>query len=550
MKTLVGRNFLALFACAAIVLFLFAVPTRSQQVRSAFDAVGVPPLTQEISAIVESEDLLPLPLQQVREFLKFYYLADQGAPLWIGTGRMGELIAYLRRAEEDGLFAHDYPVDYLETLQNRLGEDISAQAEAELYFTAFFLNYASDLKVGRFIPRKVDPDIYVQVKQIDPLETIRRLSRTTSIRQFFREWQPLNPEYRELRRMLTIHREIAANGGWGKISIGEGALKPEMRDPRIAELRNRLESSGDISHQNHDRDVYDEGLGIAITGFQRRHGLDADGVVGKKTFFALNISVEERIRQIEVNMERWRWLTEDLGDHYILVNIAGFQLERVRDGVIEETMRVVVGRPYRQSPVFSDSIKYLEFNPTWTAPYSIAVRDELPVLQSNPAHLVELGFEALQNGQSVNIMTVDWNQYDRHHFPFTLRQAPGPRNALGRVKFMFPNEHSVYLHDTPSRSLFARTTRAFSSGCIRLQRPLELAEQVLRLQGVGGWPRSRIDQTISSRKRTVVKLAKPLNVHLTYSTAWVGEGGTLNFRPDIYGRDKKLYRALFALPTS
>ena len=538
-----------------LLAFVIAVsargmPAHAQQVGSAFDKIGIRPLIREISAILKSEDLLPLPLQKVRGFLTTYYLEDQGAPLWIGTGRMQGLIAHLQRAEEDGLLARDYPVEYLQTLRARIGDDVAARAEAELYFTSFFLNYASDLKVGRFVPRKIDPDIFVQTKEINPLETIRRLSRTTNVRQFLNAWQPHNPEYRELRRMLTIHREIVANGGWGKVEIGEGALRPGMQDQRIPDLRMRLEASGDISHQSHDRDLYDVGLGIAIISFQRRHGLDADGVVGKKTFFALNISAEERVRQIEVNMERWRWLAEDLGDHYILVNIAGFQLERVRDGVIEETMRVVVGKPYRQSPVFSDTIKYLEFNPTWTAPYSIAVRDELPILQSNPARLVDLGFEVLQNGQPVNIMAVDWNLYDRRNFPFTLRQAPGPRNALGRVKFMFPNQHSVYLHDTPSRSLFARTTRAFSSGCIRLHRPLELAEQVLELQGVPGWSRGRINQTVESRKRTVVKLAEPLNVHLTYSTAWVGEGGTLNFRPDIYGRDKKLYRALFALPTS
>ncbi|MBZ0216417.1 MAG: peptidoglycan-binding protein, partial [Fimbriimonadaceae bacterium] len=310
-----------LYLLIVILAASFSLPPgngHAQQVGNVFEAIASTLLVREITVIVESQDQLPLPLQRVRAFLKTYYVEGHGAPLWIGTGRMDGLIERLQKACEDGLLPHDYPVDYLKALQARIGDDAAAQAEAELYFTAFFLNYASDMKVGRFIPRRIDPGIYVQSKSIDPLDAMRRLARTTNMRQFFLEWQPRNPEYRELRRMLTIHRDIAAKGGWGKVSSGEDALKPGMQDPRILELRSRLEKSGDISPQDRDRDMYDAGLEIAVTGFQRRHGLEADGVVGKNTIFALNVPVEERVRQIEVNMERWRWLAEDLGDHYIL----------------------------------------------------------------------------------------------------------------------------------------------------------------------------------------------------------------------------------------
>jgi murein L,D-transpeptidase YcbB/YkuD len=242
-------------------------------------------------------------------------------------------------------------------------------------------------------------------------------------------------------------------------------------------------------------------------------------------------------------MERLRWMPENLGQQHLIVNIAGFELRRMNAGRVEERMAVVVGKPYHRTPVFSNRIRYIEFNPYWNVPPGILRREELPRLRRNPASLARRGFELVQSNRVIDPRSIDWSRYGTGRFPFSLRQRPGPRNALGRVKFMFPNPHNVYLHDTPARSLFSRNVRAFSHGCIRLARPLELADQVLRVGGVPGWDRNRINRVVASAKRTVVNLHQPLPVHITYLTAWV-DNDIPNFRRDIYGHDAKLLAAL------
>jgi murein L,D-transpeptidase YcbB/YkuD len=265
-----------------------------------------------------------------------------------------------------------------------------------------------------------------------------------------------------------------------------------------------------------------------------------DGVVGPATIVALNTTVDVRVEEIAAAMERWRWMPEDLGDDHIIVNIAGFDLKLVRDRQLEDRMAVVVGKPYHRTPAFSNAIKYVELNPYWNVPSSIALKEELPKLRQNPAARQSAGFEAVRGDQVYALTSINWSQYGPGNFPFRLRQRPGSNNALGQVKFMFPNKFNVYLHDTPAKSLFSRSERAFSHGCIRLSRPLDLAAEVL---GPQGWSRARIDQVVDSGKRTVVNLDTHLPVHITYMTAWVDDG-VPNFRRDIYEQDKKLLAAL------
>lgn len=501
-------------------------------------------VTSEIVRLLNSGVSFAPDGERFRSALRAYYKDRAGTLLWLGTDRMTILINRLTRAEEDGLDSSQYPVaDLKARLSSVATADTQALAETELVFSAAFLAYASDLKVGRLSPRKLDPELFAQTKTIDGVAALAKLSDYKDLRVFFRLWAPHNPEYRALRVLLSVHREIAASGGWPTVPPGE-TLKPGMRDSKVSRMRARLKASGDITVDSAKPDVYDPALVMAVKRFQKRHGLEPDGVVGKQTVAAMNVPVEERIRQIVLNMERWRWLPEDLGDRYILVNIAGFKLTLVDAGAVWDRMRVAVGKPYRRTPVFSDRIRYLEFNPYWTVPYSIATRDLLPKIKKNPGILKVKGYELLRDGKSVAPETINWSSLSRNNFPYTLRQKPGPKNALGRVKFMFPNQFAVYLHDTPGRQVFGHASRAFSSGCIRLARPIDLAELVLR--ETPGWKRERIDAVLETGKRTVVNLAKRLPVHLTYSTAWSGEGGTINFRPDIYGRDKSLHEALFS----
>ncbi len=323
--------------------------------------------------------------------------------------------------------------------------------------------------------------------------------------------------------------------------MGE-TLKPGMTDPRVPALRARLAvTDGADPAAAGAEEVYDDGLVAVVKAFQSRHGLDPDGAVGRATIVALNVPVEARIEEIVVAMERWRWLPDDLGRDHVMVNIAGFELQHVRDGAIVEKMAVVVGKPYSRTPVFSDAIRYAEFNPYWNVPGGIAVKEELPKLKTDPAARAAAGFEAVQGDTVYPLTAIDWRRYGPGNFPFQLRQRPGPENALGRVKFMFPNKFDVYLHDTPSRSLFSRTDRAFSHGCIRLSRPIDFAVDIFG--STPGWDRARIDRTIASGQRTVVNLATPLPIHITYFTAWVDQG-VPQFRADIYEHDAKLIAAL------
>jgi murein L,D-transpeptidase YcbB/YkuD len=341
--------------------------------------------------------------------------------------------------------------------------------------------------------------------------------------------------------MLADYRAIAASGGWPSVPLGE-ALKPGMSDDRVPALRARLAvTDAAAPAPSHAERLYDAALVAAVRAFQSRHGLDVDGVVGRATVVALNVPVADRVQEIVAAMERWRWMPEDLGADHILVNIAGFDLKQVRDDQVEDRMVVVVGKPYNRTPAFSDAIRYVELNPYWNVPPGIALSEELPKLRQNPAARARAGFEAVRGGQVYPLTAINWSRYRRGNFPFQLRQRPGPSNALGRAKFMFPNKFNVYLHDTPAKSLFERSERAFSHGCIRLSRPIDLAEQLLG--DVPGWDRARIDKVVASGKNTVVNLETPRPIHITYMTAWV-ENGVANFRRDVYQQDAKLLAAL------
>jgi len=275
--------------------------------------------------------------------------------------------------------------------------------------------------------------------------------------------------------------------------------------------------------------------------FQARHGIDADGKVGPGTLEELNIPVETRINQLRASLERMRWVFRDLPDRYLIVDIAGFHAYLINEGNQIWETRVQVGKPYHATPIFKDSMRYIDFNPTWTIPPGILQKETLPAIRKDPSYLSRNNMSVVTtSGKIVDPSTIDWATTTKG-FPYMIRQEPGPRNALGRVKFMFPNQYMVYLHDTPSKGLFARTERAFSHGCIRTQNPFDLAELLLDDQG---WDRAKIDQVIESRRTTRINLSEPLTVMLLYWTAEADDNGTVYFRKDVYNRDAAIIEGL------
>ena len=292
--------------------------------------------------------------------------------------------------------------------------------------------------------------------------------------------------------------------------------------------------------------LFDEATESALIIFQKHQGLETDGIAGPKTIAALNVSPVERIQQIKLNLERWRWLPQSLGEKYIIVNIPDFRLDVIENEISRLHMRVVVGKSYRRTPVFSDHITYLVLNPRWEVPHNIAVKDKLPLIKKDPEYFKKIHMSVLKgwgsDAKKIDPATINWTALNERNFPYRLRQSPGPWNALGQIKFMFPNQFNVYLHGTPDQQLFLKESRSFSSGCIRLESPIDLA--VYLLASLPGMSKTAIQQSIDQNREQTIRLSEPMTVHLLYWTAWVSDDNTMQFRPDIYGRDKLLAGAL------
>jgi murein L,D-transpeptidase YcbB/YkuD len=357
---------------------------------------------------------------------------------------------------------------------------------------------------------------------------------------------PAHPGYGRLKTALLVYRALAQKGGWPAVP-GGGKLEKGMKNDRVPALRARLKVTGEMpAAVDGASDLFDEAVEEAVKRFQLSHGLFADGIVGARTLKALNVEASSRVRQIELNLERWRWLPQNLGNPYILVNIAGYGLEVVENEAPVLTMKIVVGTAYQKTPVFSGKMTYIEMNPYWNVPHSIATGETLGKIRKDPKAFFAKEnmrvFRAGQNGEAADPDAIDWSALSENNFPYRLRQEPGPRNPLGRIKFMFPNKHSVYLHDTSDPQLFGRERRGFSHGCIRIEKPMEMADFVMR--GSREWPRSKIEAVLKTKETTVAYLPRPIPVHILYFTAWGNGDGTVHFLEDIYRRDERLDRAL------
>jgi murein L,D-transpeptidase YcbB/YkuD len=408
----------------------------------------------------------------------------------------------------------------------------------------------ADAKEGHMDPREADPKLFASArdKEIDMAKLARAAVEAPDLRAFLEKQPPQHRYYKSLIPALARYREIAANEGWPAVPKGP-SLKPGMTDPRIPVVRKRLSITGDLSASDLTGEHFDEQLTQAVKQFQERHYLTADGVIGKNTLKAMNVSAEKRVRQIIINMERWRWTSIKPQGKQIFVNIAGFHLVGMEGEALEMRMPVIVGKERHMTPVFSDTIEYIEFNPFWNVPVSIARNEYLPKLRRNPRALQDKNIRIFsgwdENAKEVDPTTIDWKNVSPAQMGrYRLRQDPGPWNALGTVKFMFPNAYSVYLHDTPGHALFQREKRTFSHGCIRVSQPPELAVYVLGSQEEG-WTLERVKEIVNSQERKVVNLKKTMPVHILYRTVVALDDNLVLFGEDVYGRDAILEKALF-----
>jgi len=406
------------------------------------------------------------------------------------------------------------------------------------------LLYAFHLLDGKIDPHSLDVQWnfgYAELPGGDGKALAEAIQNLTLLKELHAV-RPQIPAYSSLMRELAEYRTIAENGGWGTISAG-GKIDPGDSDSRIPQIRGRLEITGDLSDMNNmNSEVYDEALENDIRYFQERHGLEADGVVGKASFAAMNVPVETKIDQIRINLERFRWVMHNLTEEYIIVNIARFRAYVVKNNERVFDTNVQVGTDVNKTPVFKSQLQYIEFNPTWTVPRSITVKEMIPKIKKGPKYLTDRNMVLLDgSGKVVPMSSVNFSALSANNFPYTVRQEPGPGNALGEVKFIFPNKYAVYLHDTPSTYLFGKAKRSFSHGCIRTQNPLDLAEVLL--EGTQ-WNKQKIRETLDSKKTTRALFDEPMDVLLLYWTAGLYQQKSVFFYPDIYERDGKILEKL------
>ncbi len=537
------RGVLLVLMLATAALGSSATEPVSEVIRRQLEEAGEPAAIRIGDEVIYASHTLP-----------GFYERRGFAPAWSSRGRFERRAERLLEAIAEAVAEGFRPADYhLEALAARLeaaGGGSEHLAATDLLLTDAFLILAAHIVGGRVDPATFEPEWVATRREVDVVALLERVVAGDAVRKTLRELRPEPPGYERLMKALSEYREIAARGGWPQIGPGP-SLKPGTTDPAVAVLRRRLTITGDFQGgEGAEPDLYDDALVEATIRFQRRHGLDDDGVVGPKTREALDVSAARRARLIELNLERWRWLPQDLGDRYIVVNVPGFDLRVSESGKEVLAMRVIVGRAMRRTPVFSDVMRYLVFSPSWDVPPTILRLDKLPEIRKKPDYAIEQNFRVFQLSEGrwneVDPRNVDWSRATAA--TIRLRQRPGPNNALGLVKFMFPNPFNVYLHDTPSRELFARSQRDFSSGCIRLEQPVELAYYLLR--GDPAWTREAVVAAMNSGQERSVTLPRPIAVHIEYWTAWVGADGVVQFRRDIYGRDARLDAALKLPPPS
>jgi murein L,D-transpeptidase YcbB/YkuD len=468
------------------------------------------------------------------------WFADTGAGLTLLPAAQS-LRQVTAGADADGLLPSDY---HSAAIAARVeATDPARQAELDVLLTDALMDYAGDVHHGRVPPHSIAEEFALVPPAIDVAATATAALAASDLPSFLAGLAPNRPGYLGLKRALRTLRAIEAAGGWPRLSE-DFELSPGAGNAAVRVLRRRLAVTGDLDAKLPVTPLYDQAVKAAVQRFQRRHGLEPDGVVRESTRAALNVGVAERIVSVIANMERERWMPDDLGPRRVLVNVPGFNLRAVADGKVVLEMPVIVGTRVRRTPIFGSQITSLIWNPTWSVPTKLAREDILPKLRRDPNYLAEQHialYDGSFSGGRVNPARIDWETF-RDINRFRLRQMPGAHNALGQVKFNIPNDFDVYLHDTPHREKFGKAVRTFSSGCVRVGNPMALADFVLA--DMPEWTEERRSQVLKKGETRLVTLRTPVPVYLLYQTAWVDDQGLIQFREDIYGRDAQVIQAI------
>lgn len=493
-----------------------------------------------------------------------------------------ELAKALEEAPKEGL-TFDYQLDTLRSLTQQLFSkparpyQLRELARLDFLTTAAYLTYASHLLSGLVNPDQYDKSWVAQPRSMPIAAHLQNALQTGKIHESLRQLAPTHQQYAQLKSALAQYQAIADRGGWPSLPPDTVLRKGDTSEVVLL-LRQRLQITGDLAAQESgtelgnksDREhltagaesvaslltdlfainpatILDESVAAGLAHYQARNGLLVDTILGPNTLKMMNIPAERRVRQIQLNMERLRWWPQSFGEKYVLVNVPEYRLRVYEEQEKKLEMKVIVGEEYHSTPIFRDTIRYIEFSPTWTVPRSIAVNEILPALKRDPGylqrnhmHLYRAGRK--RRGRGLNPYRINWARVTDTNFRYWIVQQPGPHNALGNIKFMFPNKRAIYLHDTPSDYLFDRTKRAFSHGCVRVENPVDLATYLLKENPA--WDRQRIQQNMHRDQPVAQPLPELVPVQFLYQTAFVDEEGKVNFREDIYGHDQKQLEAI------
>ncbi len=497
------------------------------------------------------------------EFLDFYKNRDYRLAWITGRGTLTqaeELLTAIHNAPEEGLDSSSYRYNRLKKMQEELftrearkeesQERIRQLVMLDFYMTSSYLTYASHLLAGRIDPARLDKGWEAYPRQANLASHLEEAISNQNIAESLLALNPDNDQYRGLKKHLAHYKQLAAKGGWPSIPTG-GTLEKGSKGERVAALRTMLGITGDLDTtqaQSTQPDVYDDALAEAVNRFQARNGWTPDGKVGPQTLELLNIPVERRIEQIELNMERLRWMPLEANGSYVLVNVPAYDLKVIDEGKKEMEMKIIVGKEYSSTPIFKDTMEFIVFSPDWTVPLSIAQEEILPILKRNPNYLRSQNMVVFASWDVSDSTIIDpakekWHRMEAEDFNYRIVQLPGDKNPLGHVKFMFPNDKHIYLHDTPSEWLFNKDERGYSHGCIRVEKPVELASILLK-RAEGSWNEEKIKEAMRQAQPDTVHLKQKLPVKITYQTAFVDENDMLHFRKDIYEHDRKQLNAI------